>query len=135
MIPREKIDTPEDLSTKHLPLLQKMKEIASVMMSRHICVEFKVGFHSVPSMLQLHLHVISVDFQSQYMKKPINWNSFNTRYFVHVDDIIERLKETGRFAVDNTVKQVLWGPMQCNKCKFVFSSMSKLKSHLMYHKV
>lgn len=44
--------------------------------------DFKIGYHAEPSMQQVHLHVISTDFNSPSLKTKKHWNSFNTAYFV-----------------------------------------------------
>lgn len=44
--------------------------------------EFLIGYHAEPSMLHLHLHVISTDFHSPTLKTPRHWNSFNTKLFI-----------------------------------------------------
>lgn len=44
--------------------------------------EFKIGYHAEPSLLQLHLHVISMDFHSPTLKTERHWNSFNTKLFI-----------------------------------------------------
>lgn len=44
--------------------------------------DFQIGFHAQPSMQRLHLHVISKDFISSYLKTKKHWNSFNTSLFV-----------------------------------------------------
>lgn len=44
--------------------------------------DFKIGYHAEPSMQQLHLHVISMDFNSPSLKTKKHWNSFNTEFFV-----------------------------------------------------
>ena len=42
----------------------------------------QVGVHSVPSMSNLHIHVMTKDFHSQKMKNKKHYNSFNTEFFV-----------------------------------------------------
>ena len=42
-------------------------------------VRFRLGFHAIPSLPQLHLHVISTDFESPWMRTKKHWNSFNVR--------------------------------------------------------
>jgi aprataxin len=44
-----------------------------------------LGFHSVPSMRRLHLHVISRDFDAPSLKTKRHWNSFTTPFFLDVD--------------------------------------------------
>lgn len=42
----------------------------------------KAGVHSIPSLKNLHIHVISQDFYSSRMKNKKHFNSFNTSFFV-----------------------------------------------------
>ena len=44
---------------------------------------FRYGYHTIPSMLQLHLHVISCDFVSPCLKTKRHWNSFTTEFFIN----------------------------------------------------
>lgn len=46
---------------------------------------FKVGYHAVPSLNRLHLHVISKDFESLFLKTKKHWNSFNTEFFIDAE--------------------------------------------------
>lgn len=46
------------------------------------CVLNRIGFHAKPSMDHLHLHVVSTDFVSTFMKTKKHWNSFNTEHFL-----------------------------------------------------
>lgn len=43
--------------------------------------DFIIGYHMSPSMQRLHLHVVSKDFNSDYLKTKKHWNSFNTEFF------------------------------------------------------
>lgn len=60
-------------------------------------LRFRIGFHAIPSMSLLHLHLIrfsphscvrnkliiaSDDFISDSLKNKKHWNSFNTDFFV-----------------------------------------------------
>jgi hypothetical protein len=42
----------------------------------------RMGFHCMPSMRQLHLHVMSPDLLGTSMKRKGQWNSFATAFFV-----------------------------------------------------
>ena len=42
----------------------------------------RCGFHAVPNMKHLHLHLISLDFDSPELKKPHHWIIFNSDYLV-----------------------------------------------------
>eukprot|EP00483_Globobulimina_turgida_P003139 UN03144 len=42
----------------------------------------KYGFHCIPSMNQLHCHIISDDLDSENMKNKKHFHSFTSNYFV-----------------------------------------------------
>ncbi|KAL2256917.1 hypothetical protein VTK26DRAFT_926 [Humicola hyalothermophila] len=48
--------------------------------------EIRVGTHAHPSMAHLHVHVISRDMHSERMKHRKHYNSFNTPFFVPLED-------------------------------------------------
>jgi len=58
-----------------------------------------MGFHGKPSMRQLHLHVISSDFNSSSMKHAKHYNTFTTSYFLEVHEFIERVRKQGYYPV------------------------------------
>ncbi|KAF8534049.1 HIT-like domain-containing protein [Trichophaea hybrida] len=49
--------------------------------------EVKVGVHSNPSMNHLHVHVLSRDNHSERLKTGKHYNSFNTPFFVDLEDL------------------------------------------------
>ena len=49
--------------------------------------ELMVGVHSGPSMNHLHIHVISRDRHSEYLKHRKHYNSFATPFFVHLEEL------------------------------------------------
>jgi hypothetical protein len=57
---------------------------------------FRMGFHAQPSMLLLHLHVLSEDLNSPALKHKKHWNSFTTRFFVAPQRVIEQLQTHDR---------------------------------------
>jgi diadenosine tetraphosphate (Ap4A) HIT family hydrolase len=38
--------------------------------------QYRIGLHATPSLSQLHVHVITQDFDSPCLKKKLHWNSF-----------------------------------------------------------
>ena len=44
------------------------------------------GIHAGPSMNHLHIHVLSVDRENVWMKHRKHYNSFNTPFFVPMED-------------------------------------------------
>ena len=53
---------------------------------RDFTKELKVGIHAHPSMNHLHIHIISRDMQSDRTKHRKHYNSFNTEFFIPLDD-------------------------------------------------
>ncbi len=62
-------------------------------------IELRFGFHAIPSMKQLHAHLISQDFDSEFLKTKKHWNSFNTDYFVPFGELMDIISEKGIFEV------------------------------------
>ena len=123
------------------------------------CTPHRVGFHAKPSMKHLHLHVISVDFISPFLKTKKHWNSFNTRHFVllsgenkhkrfsptwttklpfyshSIADIIKDLEDNGVVSLpsDEQIKEYMESQLKCNQCEYEAKTMPKLKTHLLEH--
>ena len=88
--------------------------------------EIKVGIHSVPSMHHLHVHVISRDMHSPSLKHKKHYNSFNTPFFVGLEEF--PLTEEEEIA-----RKKDWhkGDMICWRCKRNFENkFTALKQHL-----
>jgi len=137
VLPKEKIDNLLNLTKGHLDLLMEMEEVAREMVARHPDSQFKIGFHAVQSMLQLHLHVISQDFQSVYMRKPRHWNSFNTAYFLSIDKVRESLVVDGKVVIEKIIgvekEKLLSSGLMCNLCEYESKNMQGLKEHITSH--
>ena len=73
-------------------------------------------------MSQLHLHVISTDFNSECLKRKRHWNSFNSEFLIPVERIITELKggddieRKFSFDIDNMLA-LEKGSMYCHRCK------------------
>lgn len=89
--------------------------------------EVKVGIHLHPSMNHLHIHVLSVDHYSEYLKHRNHYNSFTTKFFVPLEDFPlktgdQRLNPSFKWLDDN---------MRCWRCGANFGrKMKALKDHL-----
>ena len=136
VLPKEKLTTLYDLHESHLEVIKQMVKIAEKkVLMKWENRDFKLGFHAVPSMAQVHMHVISQDFNSDCLKTKKHWNSFNTAYFVPAQKVIEILEQKGRIQpedlVDGTdMKSLLKTDLQCNQCDFKPKNMPQLKEHL-----
>lgn len=94
---------------------------------RDWAAEVKIGIHLHPSMNHLHIHVLSRDMYSDCLKHRNHYNSFNTPFFVPLEDF--PLKE-GDERLDPNFRW-LDGDMKCWRCGEGFGrKMKALKDHL-----
>lgn len=94
-------------------------------------IKFKIGFHAVPSMTQLHLHVISHDFDSDKLKNKKHWNSFNTDFFIEFNKFKDMLECKGKIEIDEKSEEAkLKQDMYCNRCGSLMKNIPFLKKHL-----
>ncbi|CAB4257209.1 similar to Saccharomyces cerevisiae YOR258W HNT3 DNA 5' AMP hydrolase involved in DNA repair [Maudiozyma barnettii] len=87
------------------------------------------GIHRVPSMNNLHIHIITKDFYSARLKNKKHFNSFNTDFFVKWDDLPLPEKPLDNKLVE---KEYLRDhDLICCYCGKNFTNkFSKLKEHL-----
>ncbi|XP_043916907.1 aprataxin isoform X1 [Protopterus annectens] len=121
---------------EHLELLQHMHTIGEKMVRG--CpdakkLQFRLGYHAIPSMSHIHLHVISQDFDSPCLKNKKHWNSFNTEYFLNSEDVIKMVEKDGKVTVQDGATELLKLPLKCHVCKQLQSTLPQLKEHLKKH--
>ncbi|KAH0602548.1 uncharacterized protein H6S33_008629 [Morchella sextelata] len=93
--------------------------------------EVKVGFHAGPSMNHLHVHVISRDNYSSCLKKALHYNSFNTNFFVNIEELPLSKSERNYRQSSDTRKSQLSQDFECWRCGMNFKrSFVRLKEHL-----
>jgi len=133
----ERLNSIQNLDRGHAPLVRRMEAAGRMAVQKRFPpTEIRIGFHAVPSMARLHLHVISQDFDSEYLRYNKHWNAFNTPHFVDVSDVISQLEESGKVNAINSTKQRdqwLHSEMKCHKCDFKSYGMRDLKTHLRSH--
>ncbi|KAG1754569.1 hypothetical protein EDB19DRAFT_1969949 [Suillus lakei] len=89
--------------------------------------EIWMGFHAVPSMEHLHLHVLSADLCSPRM---------NLAFFIHLSDVLSWFDaDSSYYKTISQLKKSDYEPLlkedlSCWKCNHNLSNMPKLKSHL-----
>jgi aprataxin len=134
LIPKARIDAVADLRREHVPELEAIKSRADWVMtalSGSSGVEFRAGFHAVPSLSHLHLHIISQDFESTCLKNKQHWNSFTSKFFMPVDKVLKTVAAFGRMTCDKTeYEDLLKGELRCHRCCQVIFSMPALKRHV-----
>ncbi|KAH7914952.1 HIT-like domain-containing protein [Hygrophoropsis aurantiaca] len=97
-----------------------------------------IGFHAIPSMEHLHLHVISNDLCSPRMKLKKHYNSFHPKlgFFLHLNDVLSWFDaEPSYFETAIQLKKakyepLLKEPLSCWRCGRDIANMPTLKSHL-----
>jgi aprataxin len=104
-------------------------------------------FHAIQTFRPLHMHIISKDFFSVLLDSQKKWNSFNTSYFIHLDDFIRHLDvDLDKCRIDyftsdpyhlrdiNYLENLLISSgFKCNVCQENQESINSLKEHLLTH--
>ncbi|ODV63029.1 DNA 5'-adenosine monophosphate hydrolase [Ascoidea rubescens DSM 1968] len=99
---------------------------------------FKVGFHAIPSLSNLHVHVISKDNLSERLKTKKHYISFNSPFLLNLYDLIKNNALNQRdinsdefFNIAKEMKKIMAQDMKCWKCGLNFrNDFKKLKDHL-----
>lgn len=93
-----------------------------------------MGFHAGPSMNHLHLHIISVESWSPCVKHHKHYNSFNTDFFLPLDQFPYAPDDARRTkAYQITMLQADFVCWRCGKNFGVYNSKAnfeRLKKHL-----
>mmetsp|Transcript_127216 Transcript_127216/g.341382 ORF Transcript_127216/g.341382 Transcript_127216/m.341382 type:complete len:238 (+) Transcript_127216:128-841(+) len=95
-VPRLRLDGPQDLTAEHLPLLRRLAEYVAWLL-RELSAQrpeltWRQGVHAMPSLRQLHVHVISQDFRSPRLKNKKHYNSFQPPFLVPLQDLVSALE-------------------------------------------
>ena len=138
VLPKENIANLRSLDRSHVKLLRHMlrcgEELEEELKSKNPSIRFRHGYHAVPSMARLHMHVISQDFDSICLKTKKHWNSFTSDFFTDAKDIIRILETSGKIALDKGKYEALLKlPLECHVCHVELPNMPKLKAHIQKH--
>lgn len=135
VLPKEDIHSIWHVQGNHHDLLIHMHNVARTLVEKQSDHEFIIGYHAMPSMQRLHLHVISTDFNSPYLKTKYHWNSFTTPFFLHSSDVCRQLRETNQIEKIpvETCEDYLATKLKCHKCSAQPKNMPDLKRHLLTH--
>ncbi|XP_076285799.1 aprataxin isoform X2 [Lasioglossum baleicum] len=135
ILPKANISSIWHVKKENEDLLVHMADVAEELTKEHKDFEFLIGYHAVPSMQRLHLHVISTDFNSPCLKTKYHWNSFTTPFFLPSVDVCNQLREKGelkRLKSEESAEH-LNTPLKCHKCSHTPKNMPELKRHLLSH--
>ncbi|XP_077460937.1 aprataxin [Stigmatopora argus] len=136
VLPWESISSLKMLRDEHCNLVKHMHQVADQIVKQcpHVkSLDFRSGYHAIPSMSHVHLHVISQDFDSPCLKNKKHWNSFTTDYFILSQDVIHMLETDGKVTVKEGTSELLKLPLRCHKCRTEFPTIPALKQHLKSH--
>lgn len=136
VLPWQSISSLKTLRAEHLELLQHMHAAGEKIARPHAAhskAPFRLGYHAIPSMSHIHLHVISQDFDSSCLKNKKHWNSFTTDYFLESEEVMDMVKLQGKVTVKDGASELLKSSLQCNVCKMPQATIPQLKEHLKKH--
>lgn len=97
--------------------------------ARDFVPDIRIGVHAQPSMNTLHVHIISCDMHSPALKHKKHYNSFNTNFFISLEDF--PLMEGDNLMDAREQENLIKGDMKCWRCGQNFGNKFKqLKDHL-----
>ncbi|CAJ1030719.1 HIT domain/Scavenger mRNA decapping enzyme C-term binding/C2HE / C2H2 [Leishmania utingensis] len=129
------------LSKKDVPLLRHMMYVGDAYVRylkttaphTYKARRFIAGFHALPSLPMLHLHVLSMDLDSPCLKHKKHYNSFATFFFLTSDRVLDDLERHGRVTLNQDVvhlRQMEEGDMRCLWCGTALANVPVMKSHI-----
>ncbi|KAI5948838.1 HNT3 [Candida theae] len=81
----EYVEKAKDLIANNLAAKLGIAEAAEIQELRNKFI--KAGVHSIPSLNNLHIHVMTQDFHSPRLKNKKHYNSFTTEFFVNFESL------------------------------------------------
>ena len=138
VLTRENLSSLKSLDSSHVGLLKHMlkngQELVEKVKAKEPSLRFRCGYHAVPSMVRLHMHVISQDFDSPCLKNKKHWNSFTSEFFVDAEEVISILESKGKVDLDKArYEAMLKLPLKCHVCHVELPNMPNLKKHILKH--
>lgn len=120
----------------HVELLEHMSRVADAyvqFLKRHDPAHFAkrrfiTGFHGLPSLPQLHMHLLSMDLESPCLKNKKHYNSFATYFFLTTDRIIDDLKLHKKITLNQDTTTLLRFEEQAMKCLWCGCSLKDMPS-------
>lgn len=94
---------------------------------------FITGFHALPSLPMLHMHLMTMDLDSPCLKNKKHYNSFATFFFLTSDRVLQDLESHGRVTLNKDVKvlkRMEEQEMRCLWCGATLANIPTMKSHL-----
>jgi aprataxin len=134
-------NNPSEFKKSHLMMLKGVHDLAR-MIAKHLEIKygagpFSIGYHAHPSMDDLHIHIISKDFESEFLKSKQHYNSFvNEEFFLTIDRVESDLKNHGKVLINIRSKDSLKDDLRCHVCSEKITKrpgIPSLQEHLQEH--
>ena len=140
-----------ELRLHHIPLLQRMLNMSFKVqdaiksnLSNVKCNTmdimmndlFFTGFHAMPSLPQLHLHILTKDLLGESLTSKIHYNSFTTNFLIPLSDVIDDITSSqyNQVTINQDIDKFINLKKQCMKChwcQMIVENMPSLKTHLL----
>lgn len=149
VMPRVALNNLSYLRREHIPLLQAMERLGKTLGDQWLAKDgssavakvgqwpsaytkrVAIGFHAIPSMTQVHMHVISDDFDSASLKTKKHWNSFLPPFFQAPAVLLQQLQDHNAVQFDKaTYEAYLEAPLKCHRCGSHLPNVPALKGHI-----
>ncbi|CCW59585.1 unnamed protein product [Phytomonas sp. EM1] len=129
------------LSIEHVSLLKHM-ERAAVEYVQYLRTNepskfggrrYIMGFHALPSLPMLHMHLLSMDLDSPCLKTKKHYNSFATPFFLTSDQVISDLEQNGEFTLNKDVaalRRMEEQDMRCLWCGKALENIPRMRNHI-----
>ncbi|CAJ1439172.1 unnamed protein product [Effrenium voratum] len=136
VLPRTRVASLAKLTPEHLPMLRRLCGYVAWLLEQlgqQDGVGWTHGLHSVPSLKQLHVHVMTMDFCSPCLKNAKHFCSFLPPFLVSLDEAVRVVSEGG--FVERSLQELEEGMKKrrlcCHRCGADFGrSFAELKRHL-----
>ncbi|KAL4419776.1 hypothetical protein ABPG75_006874 [Micractinium tetrahymenae] len=136
LVRERRLEGPLSLTAADIPLLEHMMAVArrkiGELRQGNPSLRFRLGFHAVPSLRQLHMHVVSQDFDSACLKHKKHWNSFtHPSFFLDAAWALGELRQAGRLRYSLAAAEAAEkADLRCHRCGASLATMPALKAHI-----
>jgi aprataxin len=134
---KRQVNAVTELRPSDLEMVRTMHYIGKHIASKFQAT-FQLGYHALPSLTPLHLHVISTDLNSARLNTKKHWNSFAHRdLFIKADDVEEQISRGLTVSVKDSeeLHQLENSTPKCYKCGLApTGTLKEILSTLKVHK-
>jgi len=136
VLPRLRVAGLAQVKEVHLPMIRRLAAYVAWIMEilDKSGAGWMHGIHAVPSLRQLHVHLLTLDMNTPAMKNAKHFNSFRPPFLVSLDEVLSTLQERGGFPeryLEGLHEDMKKRSLCCHRCGMNFGrSFAGLKRHL-----